>query len=359
MYEDSTVGVVVPAHNEEGLVGTVIDTLPSFVDRAYVVDDRSTDGTWAEIQRHVERLNAPRRERALADGGAGRQPLIVPIRHETNRGRGGAVKTGYRAALDDGLDVVAVLDGDGQMDPAILDRFVAPVASGAVDYAKGNRLVRRDFRRGMSRWRFVGNGLLTYLTKVASGYWRMTDSQNGYTAISARTLRRLDVDRLYEGYGFLNDILVKLNAIEARVADVTMPARYGDERSGIRYTTFIPRVSGLLLRDFLWRLKVRYLVQDFHPLVQLYALAGASVVASVVMLGWLVVGTRPTAVEVAMAFLLFVVGAISASLAMAFDREHNVGLERQLAEPPSAARVSTGAVERSDGEVLAATDRST
>lgn len=335
MYQDATVGVVIPAYNEAGLIGDVLESIPSFVDRAYVVDDRSTDGTWDEIQRRVEGLNGQGRP-TIADGSGHFEPWIVPVRHDRNRGRGAAVKTGYRRALDDGLDVIAVLDGDGQMDPGILDRFVAPIVAGTVDYTKGNRLTRRDYRRGMSTWRFVGNWLLTYLTKVASGYWRMTDSQNGYTAVSAHALRQLDLDRLYNDYGFLNDVLVKLNAAELRVGDVVMPARYGNERSGIRYVTFVPKVSWLLTRDFWWRLKVKYLVTDFHPLVQLYALGGVGGLFGVGLLAWLLATATTSATGAAIVALLLLIAGVSTSLAMTFDRAHNAHLERHLDATPDA-----------------------
>lgn len=328
MFRDHTVGVVVPAHNEAGLVGEVMATLPAFADRAYVIDDRSTDGTWAEISRTAARLNASRPRPAIADGGTV-LPRFVAIRHDRNRGRGAAVKTGYLAALADGMDVVAVLDGDGQMDPDLLDRFVAPVVAGEVDYAKGNRLSRLEHRDGMSRWRFVGNVLLTTLTHIASGYWRTGDSQNGYTAISASTLRRLDVDGLYDGYGFLNDILVKLHVAGARVGDVVMPARYGDEQSGIRYRTFIPRVSGLLLRDFVWRVWTEYRRRDADLYPQLYGLGAVDGLAGLVVLGYALLGVVSVGVAVPMALALWLLGGLAAVQAIAYERANEAHLERR------------------------------
>ena len=207
MYNGKTIGVVVPAHNEEAFVGRVIETDTAFVDRVYAVDDCSDDGTWEEIQRHAERANRERTsEMPLADGGAYTETVVEAIRHDTNRGRGGAVKTGYRHAIEDGLDVVAVMDADGQMNPDMLDRIIEPVADGWADYAKGTRLLHRD-RKEMSGWRFFGNSLLTYLTKISSGYWRMSDPQNGFTAVSYEALSRIDIDSLYDDYGFLNDML--------------------------------------------------------------------------------------------------------------------------------------------------------
>jgi glycosyltransferase involved in cell wall biosynthesis len=272
MYEGKTIGVVVPAYNEGNLVGGVIDTMPAFVDRIYVIDDRSTDDTWEEILRHAATVNERREpESPLADGGeAG---FVVPIRHDRNRGPGGARKTGYARALADGLEVIATMDADGQMDPDYLHRIVAPVVADRVDYAKGTRLESREFWRGMPPFRLFGNLLLTFLTKIASGYWGMTDPQNGYTAISREALAGIGIETLYDDYGYLNDVLTSLNIRSKRIADVSHPARYGHEHSGIRYSTFIPLLSVVLLRNFMRRLRDRYLLVDFNPLVFLYGLS--------------------------------------------------------------------------------------
>jgi glycosyltransferase involved in cell wall biosynthesis len=268
MYEGSTVGVVVPAYNEEENVGRVIETMPEFVDRIYAVDDGSEDGTWEEIRR-----------RAGATIGSGSEPhnqertdspRIVAIRHETNRGVGAAVKTGYARALADQLDVTAVMDGDGQMDPADLSRMLTPVVEGEADYAKGTRLHRQRDRAEMSRWRLVGNWVLTMLTRASSGYWQMTDPQNGYRVISRQALATIPFESAYENHGFTNDVLALLNVHGFRIADVSHGAVYGDEESDIDYTSFVPGLSWLLLRRYLWRLKTSYLVRAFHPLVVCY-----------------------------------------------------------------------------------------
>jgi glycosyltransferase involved in cell wall biosynthesis len=271
MYRGHRVGVVVPVYNEADFVGDVIDSLPEYVDRAYVVDDCSTDGTWAVIQRRATTERAV--PTGAPDGGTVSGPVVHPIRHETNQGRGGAVKTGYRAALADGMDVVAAMDGDGQMDPEELDRLLDPVVTGRVDYAKGDRIGRRPDRAEMSAWRVFGNTALTGLTRVASGYWGMNDAQNGYTAISAETLDALDLDAVYDDYGFLNDVLVWLNVHDARIADVSMRARYGDEESGIQYRTFVPKLSVLLVRGFVRRVRASSGGRLDSPLAPLYALA--------------------------------------------------------------------------------------
>jgi hypothetical protein len=147
-----------------------------------------------------------------------------------------------------------------------------PLAEKDADYSKGNRLDGRKYWNGMSRWRFLGNSLLTFLTRISSGYWDLTDPQNGYTAISSNALKAIDLDSVYPGYGYCNDLLVKLNVEGFRVIDVVMPARYGREKSKIRYRRYIPRVSNLLLKNFFWRLKVKYMYKGFRPLVLLYIL---------------------------------------------------------------------------------------
>ena len=282
MYRNRTVGVVVPAYNEAGFVGTVISTVPEFVDRVYVVDDGSTDGTWAEITECAAALNGAERTAAAAstDGGVSTDGRVVAVRHAENRGVGGAITTGYRLAAEDGMDVVAVMNADEQMDPAFLDRLLDPIVEGRADYAKGNRLGKPEYRESMSRWRLFGNGVLTLLTRAASGYWGMTDPQNGYTAISREAIETLDLDSLFESYGFCNDVLVRLNVHGFRVVDVEMPAIYGEETSHISYSTFVPQLSLLLARRFVWRLRTRAARGD--RLAALYGLGGLGVAAAFV-----------------------------------------------------------------------------
>jgi glycosyltransferase involved in cell wall biosynthesis len=326
MYRGKTVAVVVPAYNEEGLVGDVLDAIPPFVDRVYAVDDCSTDETWAEILEHSER-----RERAVAAKADGGQPVdrIEAIRHEENSGVGGAIKTGYRRALQEGIDVTAVIAGDGQMDPSILDRFIEPVVEGQADYTKGDRLQSSELRSAMSSWRSAGNFLLTFLTKLASGYWRTNDPQNGYTAISLSALERIDLDSLYDRYGFSNDLLITLNAHGFRVADVPMQAVYGDEESHINYRSFVPRLSTLLFVGFCWRLKVKYCLDDFHPLVFLYGLGVVGGASGLALAGLVVVqGASLLAGSVSVFILLFSCALLV--FAMIFDMQHNEHLEEKI-----------------------------
>ncbi|QSX00034.1 glycosyltransferase family 2 protein [Haloterrigena alkaliphila] len=309
MYDEHTIGVVIPAYNEEGLVGDVVRDVPTYVDRIYAIDDRSTDGTRAEITDAAERDatnwstedgfgGGSSRYRldgsaTLSRSGAGQTRFdaqfenrvetveqigrVVSIRHAENRGAGGAIKTGYLAALVDDIDVVATIDGDGQMDPTYLDRFLDPIVDGPAEYTKGSRFMNTSYREEMPPFRAFGNVLLTLLTKVASGYWRMTDPQNGYTAISNRALREIDVGDLFEYYGYCNSVLVRLNASDLPIADVDIPALYGDEDSNIEYATYVRKVSLMLLENFLWRLKTKQVDRGFYPTSVLYVVGAASI----------------------------------------------------------------------------------
>ncbi|WP_042664364.1 glycosyltransferase family 2 protein [Haloferax sp. ATB1] len=281
MYKDNSIAVVVPAYNEAGYVGDVIDTLPSFVDLAYVVDDGSTDGTWDEIVTHADAFNKDHTPEATAY-----DDVVVPIQHEENRGVGGALKTGYLHALEDEVDITAVLGGDGQMNPNELAKYLDPIAEGDADYAKGNRFMEQSDLDAMPGYRLVGNSILSYLTKFASGYWKTMDPQNGYTAISHEALRQADIENMYEYYGYCNDLLVKLNAENLRVADIACSAEYlydDDWKSHINYSEYVPRVSSMLLRNYFWRLKNKYMLRDFHPLAAFYYLG--TVIAGVAAIG--------------------------------------------------------------------------
>jgi glycosyltransferase involved in cell wall biosynthesis len=253
MYRNQSIGVVVPAFNEELLIQDTLSRIPAYADRIYAIDDGSTDTTFACIS-----------EAAVKDS------RIIPLHHDTNRGLGASVATGYLKALEDKVDVVAVMDGDNQMDPAFLAGLLDPIIEKRCDFGLGNRLFNHRYREGMSRWRYFGNTLLTFMVKAISGYWNIVDPTNGYTAISRQALLKIEPPTLYKGYGFGIDRLVRLNVAGCRVTNIPIPARYGKERSKIRYHSYIIRVSGLMLKDLFWRLETKYIVRTFHPLVLLY-----------------------------------------------------------------------------------------
>src|SRR5438874_6398474 len=265
MLEGKRVAVVVPAYAEEMLIADTVAGMPSFVDRIYVVDDRSKDAT---------------AERAGATG----DPRVEVIVHERNEGVGAAIVTGYKRALEERMDVACVMAGDNQMDPAELEALALPVARGELDYHKANRLFTGQAWTLIPRTRYLGNAILSMLTKIASGYWHVADSQSGYTALSKRMLDVLDLDRVYTGYGFPNDFLVHLNVWNARVRDFPSRPIYGvGERSGIRYRHVVPRISWLLVKAFFWRMREKYVIRDFHPLVLFYALGFVSTLVGFVL----------------------------------------------------------------------------
>lgn len=308
MIEGKRVAVVVPAYDEERLIASTIAEIPGFVDRIIVVDDGSDDETAANA--------------AAAD------PRVEVVAHERNLGVGAAIVTGYRRAAGEELDVTCVMAADGQMDPDDLERLATAVARGECDYAKANRLVTGEAWRVIPRTRYLGNAILSFLTKIASGYWHVGDSQSGYTAVDLRTLRELDLERLYPRYGFPNDMLVHLNVWNKRVRDYPSRPIYGiGEESGIRIRRVVPRISWLLLKGFFWRLKEKYVIRDFHPLVLFYAAGGflfaAGVVLGLVETGLRIAGNTITAATIVLVALLVVSGLQLVLFAMFFDMEAN------------------------------------
>jgi glycosyltransferase involved in cell wall biosynthesis len=255
MYEGLRVAVVVPAFREREHIAQVITTMPATVDHVLVVDDASPDDT-SQV--------------ALAVG----DPRTEVLRHEKNKGVGGSIVTGHRRALELQADVCVVMAGDGQMDPDQLPRLLAPLANDGYAFAKANRFYSATSFAGMPRHRVVGNVLLTFLTKAASGYWNLVDPQNGYTAITREYLERLPLDRLAERYEFENDQLIWLNILDARAIDVPIPARYGTEVSSIRLHAVVPRLLLLLARGFWRRVWHKYVLWSFSP-VALLLIAGS------------------------------------------------------------------------------------
>jgi glycosyltransferase involved in cell wall biosynthesis len=312
MVDGKRVGVVVPAHDEEVLIAATLTGIPEFVDRILVVDDASTDGTVGVV-------------RALAD------PRVALVARDRNGGVGAAIVTGYERALEEGLDVVCVMAADNQMDPADLLTLVEPVARGDVDYAKANRLVSGEAWKLIPRTRYLGNAILSLLTKVASGYWHVADSQTGYTAISRGMLAQLDLDTVYRRYGFPNDMLVHLNVWNARVRDFPSRPVYGvGEQSGIKLRQVVPRISWLLLKGFFWRLREKYVIRDFHPLVFFYAL-GILMTLVGLLLGVVEVilrllGNEITTPTIVLVALLLISGSQFTLFAMWFDMESNKDL---------------------------------
>jgi glycosyltransferase involved in cell wall biosynthesis len=312
MVDGKRVAVVVPAHDEERLIGTTLAGIPEFVDRILVVDDASRDGT-ADLVR------------------SSGDPRVELVPRAENGGVGAAIVTGYQRAVAEGADVTCVMAADNQMDPTDLEKIALPVARGEVEYAKANRLITGEAWKVIPRSRYLGNAVLSLLTKIASGYWHVADSQSGYTAASREILEQLDLDRVYPGYGFPNDMLVHLNVWNARVRDIPSRPVYGvGERSGIRIRRVVPRISWLLLKGFFWRMREKYVIRDFHPLVFFYVLGflmtllGLGLGIAEVVLR--IMGNAVSVGTVVLVALLLIFGSQFTLFAMWFDMESNKDL---------------------------------
>ncbi len=253
---------------------------------------------------------------------------VEVVAHERNQGVGAAIVTGYQRSLVLGMDATAVMAGDNQMDPDELEGLAQPVVRGELDYAKANRLFTGRAWSEIPRSRYLGNATLSLFTKIASGYWHVADSQAGYTVISRRMLELLDLDRIYRSYGFPNDMLVHLNVWNARVRDVQSRPIYGvGERSGIKIRKVVPRISWLLWKGFFWRLREKYVIRDFHPLVFFYLLGflmttvglALGIVETVLRIG----GNHITPATIVLVALLLISGSQFTLFAMWFDMESN------------------------------------
>jgi glycosyltransferase involved in cell wall biosynthesis len=311
VYKDKKICVVVPTHNEGSQIAGVIKTMPDYVDAIVVVDDASTDDT----------------VRVVRECRQGRTDLFL-VEHETNQGCGGAVITGYAWAAKRDFDVVVRMDGDGQMNPEDLSSLIDPVATGAADFAKGNRFFSGKAYEVMPKLRFLGTAFLSLLTKIVSGYWHLSDFQSGYVAISKKALKTIDWQQMYKRYGQPNDQLILLNVHDFRVKDVPVdPVYHVGEVSGIKIKKVIFTLGWLLVKRFFWRLKEKYIIRDFHPLVFFYALGlllgGVSFLLFVrVFYIWAASGNIPD-INAFAAFSSFIASAQFILFAMWFDMEAN------------------------------------
>jgi len=315
MYKDKSICVVVPAYNEGKQIGKVIETMPEYVDRVFIIDDASEDNTVEIVKRYQKR-----------------RKKIQLIKHEINQGVGGAITTGYKLARDNDIDVTAVMAGDAQMDPDDFERIIEPVVNRSADYSKGNRLFYGDAWSMIPHGRYLGNSFFSLLTKIASGYWHIADSQSGYTAISLVVLQRINLDKIYKRYGMPNDLLIRLNQHDFKVKDVHVRPVYNvGEKSEIRLMQVIPKISLILFKGFWRRLFVKYVIKDFHPLVFFY-LMGVILFPAGVLSGLFLLSYRlfisPIAVTSALfSVFLFVSGLQSLFFGMWFDMEYNKNLK--------------------------------
>ena len=303
MLDGKTIAVVVPAYNEESQISIVIDTMPDFVDRIVIVNDNSTDTTEDIVKKYIKskantikikkpkkeikkgihnkaeevlyKLEQAEQEKHTPQEIVNEQPetsKIILINHLQNASVGAAIASGYKWCKDHQIDVTAVMAGDAQMDPDELESIVRPIVDDpTIDYVKGNRLSHRSALLVVPKIRYIGNSVLSLMTKIASGYWHVSDTQTGYTAISLAALNSIRLYDIYPSYGVPNDILVKLNIAFCTIAQVPIKPVYDvGEQSKMKVAKVVPKISWLLFKLFWVRLYRKYLFRDFHPLFLLY-----------------------------------------------------------------------------------------
>ncbi len=311
MYKGKKVGVVVPAYNEERLIGRVIETMPNFVDCIIIIDDASHDQTSEIVNSFLAKMEG----------------RLILIHHQQNQGVGGAIITGHHRALTEGMEVIAVMAGDAQMDPAELSQVIEPVIDGLADYAKGNRFASGEAWQAMPKIRFFANAALSMFNKIASGYWHIADPQCGYTAISCQTLTILNLDRISKGYQFENSLLTNLNVYNLRVVDVPVKPLYGiGEKSGFTHGWALVAFSVYLLYTFVWRLWGKYVIRDFHPLVFFYLFGSLFLLSGFALGSYLVIYRLfvglVQATSALFAVFMFTSGLQFLLFAMWFDKDY-------------------------------------
>ena len=303
------VAVVIPCYRVSRHILAVLAGIGPECDRIYVVDDACPEGSGRLVEAEC------------------RDPRVSVLYHERNQGVGGAVLTGYRAALAGGAEVIVKLDGDGQMDPALIPAFVEPIATGLADYTKGNRFFDLEGLEAMPRLRLAGNTALSFISKFSSGYWDLFDPTNGFTAIHAAVAARLPFGRLAQGYFFESDLLFRLNVMDAVVLDIPMRARYGEEASGVAPLRVLPGFMARHGANFIKRLFYTYLLRDFS-MASVQLLLGIPLVAFGVAFGaleWAAAeraGVSASAGTVMVAALPIIVGFQFLLFFLSYDMQH-------------------------------------
>lgn len=303
MLNNKTIAVVVPCYNEAKQIKIVLDSMPDFVDRIIIVDDASIDDTAGVVMKNLKENTSPLsitsnitkeivpnlynradievKQKSIDEikkftpieilNTNPENERIIVIKHLVNGGVGAAIATGYKWCKDHDIDCTAVMAGDGQMDPDELKSICNPVIQEGIDYVKGNRLIHKSAWVIIPRVRFLGNSILSILTKIASGYWGVSDTQSGYTAISNNALNSIPLYDIYKRYGMPNDLLVKLNIAFCTIREVKIKPIYGvGEKSKLNIIKVSLPILFLLIRSFFKRLQTKYLYRSFHPLYLLY-----------------------------------------------------------------------------------------
>ncbi|MDQ1712666.1 MAG: hypothetical protein QOE45_2116 [Frankiaceae bacterium] len=316
----STIATLIPAYNEERQIANVLRTIPDYVDHVVVVDDGSKDRT-AEVVRECMRTD----------------PRVHLIEMGRNQGCGAALAAAYKWSLANNVDIAVSIDADGQMDVDEMIHLVTPIVDGRADLTKANRLASPKHWANIPNVRLFGNAALSLITKMASGYWSVADSQSGYVALSRYALENIDWDDLYKSYGRPNDLLVRANVANCRVADVPSRPIYGvGERSSMKILKVVFTIALMLFRRFWWRLFHKYVLRDFHPLVFFYLLAAVTFVVDVALTVrlftlWIADGQVPQITALAVAFMT-ITTLNAAFFAFWMDMQVNESLNVRLTE---------------------------
>ena len=315
MFKEKKICVIIPALNEELLLPRTLDSMPEWVDSIVVIDDASTD-----------------KMPMLLEACKKNDSRINIITHSSNLGLGQSLIDGYQffQSMTD-ADICAVMAGDNQMSPKDLPKVLDPLIKGSVDYVKGNRLLRSDAIKRMPFYRYIGNSILSLLTKIATGYWKILDPQCGYTAISRKAIEIIPIQSMIKGYGYNAHILNMLNLNNLKVTDVEVEPVYGEEKSKIKVIRYTFNVTILLMKLTLKRLISKYLVRDFHPLILLYLFGLIQILLSIFLLIRFVSIFMATGLLPQTTLLLFYfsssIGVLSSFLGMWLDMEDNKKLE--------------------------------
>ena len=332
MYHNLKIALVIPAYNEQRLIKPTLKYVPKTVDRVYVVNDCSTD----KMREVVQRL-------------AKKDKRIHLLNHKKNMGVGQAIITGYKQAAKDKYDVMVVVGGDYQMDLADLDNFLEPIHKGEADYVKGNRFMidyKQQFKnknteqgsafKVMPRQRFFGNSTLTFIAKFASGYWKIFDTQDGYAAITREAVEQIDWDKhALKGYGYVGDWLAMFNVYNLRIKDVPRRAIYlkGERQSQIKIGRYIRKVFPRMIKSFFWRIKNKYIYQDFHPLILFYLLGFILLPLGIILgiylvIKWIVLfPVDISGTKAVLSALCIIMGTQFLLFAMLFDMQANEKLQ--------------------------------
>ncbi|MFC1725832.1 glycosyltransferase family 2 protein [candidate division KSB1 bacterium] len=313
MYKDKKISLVIPAYNEEKLIKPTLENVPEVIDKIYVVDDASTDNM-PEVVKECQKND----------------PRINLISHEKNMGPGQGIITGYKKSSEDGYDIAVVVGGDFQMPLDEVKTLLDPVISGDADYTKGNRfMMGGNAFEDMPKIRLFGNTVISMFTKIASGYYKIFDVVDGYTAITKRAIDLINWDKAWKGYGYPMDFLVRLNTYGLKVKDVPRKAIYlpGERQSQIKGIKYALKVSPMLFKGFFYRLFVKYLIRDFNPIIFFYLLGIALFPLGILFGGYLVyikcTGGGISGATAVLDALLIITGLQFLLFAMLFDMQES------------------------------------